>query len=250
MHFIFVTYRVNTEHALEKKPSEWVSRYKTGWLNRSVVVNVCIEGRLLCLFSKIMPRCSRSCRPLIHIFGRLHLTLHDADDAAKVALLDSETSNFLVVPRLSNGEQREEEEFNPASLTEIFQFNEMICRVERKYPSQKLVLCAGRSQLLQAQAAFLVGCHMIMSRGTDLEETYVVLERLHGVFERVSRSNSFGISLRSCLSAVYTAKERHWIDFQERFTSPPATSQSIQMDEYMHYARWYPASICALPTAS
>ena len=183
---------------------------------------------------------SRSSRPLIHIFGQLHLTLHDADDAAKVALIDSETSNFLVIPKLSNDEQRgdtDEQGFDPSSLTEIFRFNEMMCKIERKYPSQKLVFCAGRSVLLQARAAFLVGCHLIISRGIELEETYLALERMHGVFEQASLSSNHSVSVRSCLSAIYTAKKRDWIDFRERFDTLPTKSRSIQIDEYIHYAR-------------
>jgi hypothetical protein len=182
---------------------------------------------------------SRNCRPLIHIFGRIHLTLHDADDATKVALIDSETSNFLIVPRLSNEiQQIEERGFGPSSLTEIFKFDEMICHLERKCPHQKLVMCAGRTYNLQARTAFLVGCHLIISQGIELEESYTALERLHGVFDHVSLSNGGGLSVRSCLSAIHAAKKRDWIDFQERFDTLPNTTQSIQIDEYMHYARW------------
>jgi hypothetical protein len=189
-----------------------------------------------------MPR-TASCRPLIHIYGRLHLTLHDAEDAAKVALIDCETSNFIVIPRISNddkhGQDRQvgEQGFDPSSLTEIFKFDEMIRQIERKYPSQKLVLCAGRSLLLQARTAFLVGCHLIISRGTEIEEAYLALERLHGVFDQVLQSNNNGLSVRSCLSAVYAAKNKVWIDFQERFDAMPAMPRTIQIDEYMHYAR-------------
>ena len=184
-------------------------------------------------------RSSRSCRPLIHIFGRIYLTFHDEDDARKVALIDSETSKFLVIPRLSN-EQRTEPGFEPSSLTEIFKFSEMICRVERHHHDKKLVLCAGRSLFLQARTAFLVGCHLIISHGTELEETYSVLERLHIVFDQVSLSEKIGLSVRSCLSAVYAAKKREWVDFRRRFNSLPSLSpRSIQIDEYMHYARYF-----------
>jgi hypothetical protein len=101
------------------------------------------------------------CRPLIHIFGRLHLTLYDADDATKLALIDSETSNFLVIPSMPweyNDEERiGEPGFGPASLTEIFKFDEMISHVERMNPSKKLVTCAGQTFMLQAQMPFLWG---------------------------------------------------------------------------------------------
>jgi hypothetical protein len=196
---------------------------------------------------EVMSRSSKNCRPLIHIYGRLHLTLHDAEDAAKVALIDSETSNFLVIPKLSNDKKLDEageQGFDPSSLSEIFRFDQMICQIELKYPSQKLVLCAGRSMLLQARAAFLVGCHLIISRGNELEETYMALERLHGVFEKVSWN--VGVSVRSCLSSIHTAKKRDWIDFRERFDTLPTKSRSIPIQEYMHYARCS-ANMLAIP---
>jgi hypothetical protein len=183
---------------------------------------------------------NKTCRP-IHIYGRLHLTFYDADNAAKVALMDGETSNFLIIPRSSNDDQGErfgEPGFNPSSLTEIFKFDEMINQIERKYPSQKLLICAGRSQFLQARTSFLVGCHLILSYRTELEETYRAFERLHGIFEQVSSAKCGGLSVRSCLSSVYAAKKWELIDFRERFNALPTMSHSIQIDEYMHYARW------------
>jgi hypothetical protein len=66
-------------------------------------------------------------------------------------------------------------------------FDEMIRQIERKHPSQRLVLCAGRSLLVQARAAFLVGRHLIISRGTETEDAYFALKRLNGVLPQTSQ---------------------------------------------------------------
>ena len=184
---------------------------------------------------------------MIHVFGRLHLTLHGAENAAKVARMDGETSNFLIIPGSSNdvqGERFVQPGFGPSSLTEIFKFDEMICQIERSHPSQKLVVCAGRLPLERARTAFLVGCHLIISHRTDLEQTYMTLEKLHGIFEQVSSAKGGELSVRSCLAAVYAAKKWDWIDFRERFNVLPTMSHSMQIDEYMHYARWALVSMC------
>jgi hypothetical protein len=177
------------------------------------------------------------------VFGRLHFTLHDADEIVNIALVDSEPSNFLVIPRFGDDEQQIGEygydQYIPPSLTEICKFDEMLCRIERNNPNRKLVICAGKYLIHQAQIAFLVRLYLIISRGIKWKDAYTALKKMHGIFDLVLSSKyvGLGLSIRICLSAIYAAKIRKWIDFRENFNALPARPQSIHIDEYMHNGR-------------
>lgn len=171
------------------------------------------------------------------IYGRIYLTLHDEENALRIARL--EATNFLVIPRLQIDlpASISEDNFHPPSLTDIFKFDEMMQCIERKNPSKKLVFCAGRTAHDQSRAAFLIGCHAIVSCGAQLVEIRKSISRLNFTFNQRTHSISTGLTIQSCLSAVFRAKESNWIDFRETFSTLPANCHSIQMEEYMHYAR-------------
>jgi hypothetical protein len=76
---------------------------------------------------------------------------------------------------------------------------------------------------------------MMISHEVDFDATYQCLSRLHRSFECLSCGDG-DISVRSSLLAVFRAKEMKWIDFRETFDLG-CKDASIQIDEYMHYAR-------------
>ena len=179
-------------------------------------------------------------RSFIPLFGRLYLTLHKDEDALRLARL--EASNFLIIPQLcmrEPGSVIDEEGFQPPSLSEIFKFDQCVRTIERKNPIRKLVFIAGRTMHNQSRVIFLTGCHAIISCDAGFDEVKDSIANLNVAFNQLFSSVSFGLSVQSCLSAFFCAKNSNWIDFRETFSKMPtlANGAPILMEEYMHYAR-------------
>ena len=166
------------------------------------------------------------CRVLIHIHGRIHLTLYEQEEALKLA-----GSKYLVIPP----SKIDVKEFLP-SLTHIFKFDEMARNIARRNPTQKLIFCAGSDSMTRVHTVFLITCHVMISHGADIDEVYPTLDRMHDLLDS-ARSEYTGSSVFSGLLSISRAKMNGWIDFRETFDTGPINSYSIAMDEYLHYAR-------------
>jgi hypothetical protein len=181
------------------------------------------------------------CRRLIHVHGRIYITLYGEAEAAKVA--QHETSNFVVIPPTSYASASESNDstkcaFQPPSLTEIYKFDEMVRNVSRRNPTQKLIFSAGSEMQIRVRTSFLIGCHAIISHEMDFEAVFRAFKSHHELFLLVSCSDEAGSSIWSCISAVFQAKKHSWIDFKETFETSSVKSSTILMEEYLHYARY------------
>jgi hypothetical protein len=175
-----------------------------------------------------------SCRRLIHIHGRIYLTLYDEEETLKVA--QHETTNYVVIPPLKT-EADKLSAFSLPSLSEVFKFDEMVRNAARKCASKKLVFSAGCSLFIRVRTTFLIGCHLLVSSDIGFEVLYSALERLHQMFDLASANNDIGSSVSSGLRAISRAKAHDWINFKETFETGQGNASSIAMDEYLHYAR-------------
>ena len=177
------------------------------------------------------------CRGAVRSFFRVYDNLYMAffhGDQAKVLARHELKSNFLVVPILMEDQYRlceggssssnmEHNAFSPSSLTEIFKFDEMACALERNNTKTRLVFCTGGSHASQARLAFLVGCHMMMSHGTTLDDTIQYFRNLHGLFHQFASTNGGNVSVQSCWRALSSARSLHWIDFRKVPIHSPQT---------------------------
>ncbi len=124
------------------------------------------------------------------------------------------------------------DEFLPASLIELYRFDEMANQIARRNADHKLVFSGGRNLQLQMRAAFLIGCHMIMSHGLDSENVFQIFKS----FEEFFGSTQVGIL--DCWRALHLAKTAEWVDFQERFDCDYCDeTKTINMEEFIHYSR-------------
>jgi hypothetical protein len=173
-----------------------------------------------------------------HIHKELYLALYDEEQAERMAH-HSLQLKFVIVPILSTVDPQESCSGNnktvlflPASLIEVYKFDEMTNQVARRNADHKLVFSAGRNVHFQTRAAFLVGCHMVMSHGFDAEKTFQVFKSFEEFFDWSQ------IGILDCWRALYRAKSAGWIDFQERFDfGSDDGTMTINMEEFIHYSR-------------
>ena len=184
-----------------------------------------------------------SCRRLIHIHGRVYLTFYGEEDALQVA--QHETSNYIVIPPLTLGENKKSN-LTPPSLSEIYKFDEMVQNAARKHPSKKLIFSSGSNLLIRVRTAFLIGCHLIVSHDLDFTSVYRAFDKMHPLFDAANPNNGTGSSVSSSLRAIFRTKEHNWIDFKETFDIGPGSPTSIAMDEYLHYARLVPSFLAII----
>ncbi len=120
----------------------------------------------------------------------------------------------------------------PASLIELYRFDEMANQIARRNADHKLVFSGGRNLQLQMRAAFLIGCHMIMSHGLDAENVFQIFKSFGEFFTGTQAG------ILDCWRALYRAKNVGWVDFQERFDFDYSDStETINMEEFIHYSR-------------
>ena len=162
----------------------------------------------------------------IRVHKRLYLALFEPELAAVMALHELK-QNFLVVHEAS--EACNDAAANPTSLITIYRYDQTARAAARQNPGCKLVFCAGAEPAQQARAAFLLGCHLIMSHELTSDRTYLAFQRFHDAFDAVplaapapdglsSRGVGAGaLGVPNCWAALATAKVLGWIDFGRVF---------------------------------
>ncbi len=114
------------------------------------------------------------------------------------------------------------------SLEDMFHFDDIMQKLVQQQ-ARRIVVCTGVETNRQARTLMLLGCHMVMSQGMGFEEAFLIFRPLHSMLEIHLRGTSaFEIVLR----AMCCAKCLSWINFG------PAPENGIQMDEFIHYARF------------
>jgi hypothetical protein len=122
---------------------------------------------------------------------------------------------------------------SPATLEEIFVFDECFNTCRRYNHGAEVVVYTGLELENQIKVVFLLCCHLIM---TCYLHVYEVLSFFKAVDNLVGQEEN-EVSLRHYWLAFRRAKELQWINFSETFDTHTYGPDCIAMDEYLHYAR-------------
>jgi hypothetical protein len=172
----------------------------------------------------------------LRLHGRLALALLDKEQAASIAQHELNSSHILVGVEVANKPGPRATDISvatPATLEEIFMFDEYFNSICRQNNESKVVVYTGLDVQRQIKIIFALGCHLIMTCGLKVHEVilgFKAVDNLVGV--EVSE-----YSLYHYWFALDSAKSLSWISFKETFDSPNYEPDSIAMDEYLHYAR-------------
>uniref|UniRef100_A0A2K5YTV0 Cell division cycle 14C n=1 Tax=Mandrillus leucophaeus TaxID=9568 RepID=A0A2K5YTV0_MANLE len=124
------------------------------------------------------------------------------------------------------------EDFGPLNLAMVYRY---CCKINKKLKSitmlrKKIVHFTGSDQRKQANAAFLVGCYMVIYLGRTPEEAYRILifgDTSYIPFRDAAYGScNFYITLLDCFHAVKKAMQYGFLNFN-----------SFNLDEYEHYEK-------------
>ena len=174
---------------------------------------------------------------LLHVHDRVYLIRLEGTRAERVAQLALSKRQITIMASSNFTELACSSP--PCSLTEIYRFNEMVKQLERRSEDQRLVFSAGTDKTMQRRVAFLLGCHLIMSKSLDAQD---VIRILHGFDEIREHSNQEETGVTDCWRALHQAKSLLWLSFRERF-GQYASDTSLDIEELIHYSKY--ASVCA-----
>jgi hypothetical protein len=182
----------------------------------------------------------------IRLHRRLYLSLFDPIRTSAVALHELNRKFVLVPYNLSCKtavQQAEMIEKGQVSLAEIYNFDCLMRAVARQNPDSKLIICAGLQPAVRARTVLLLGCHMLMSLGENLEttrRTFVPLSSLPGSpipedhpVDNDGNMWSGELTASSCWEALAAAKTNRWIDFDRPFV---VGEEILCLEEYLHYS--------------
>ena len=149
-------------------------------------------------------------------------------------------SNHITVPiasvcRYDHDIDNREIILAPTALVDIYKFDDIARQIARRNADCKLVFSAGCNVQTQIRAVFLIGCHLILSHGLDVDQTLGIFRRFEEFFADPGNSH---VKLFDCWRALHRASCVSWIDFRERFDLDLHQGQTINMEELIHYSRW------------
>jgi hypothetical protein len=217
-------------------------------IHNTLTQTLCEETKIKEQFSpqKDLNQNNSLVKAFFHIHNRFYLALLDSSQAELISrhVLNA---NYMVLPlTMTNVDEisarvskaNPAAAFSPAFLGDLLKFDDAIGAVERRRSRMKLVFQTGSDPKVQVQMAFMLGCHMIMSHGVGFEETCLAFKNLHTLFAETGASDEHGVSMRSCWRAICCAKALSWIDLKRAVFTNRADDRCIQIDEYLHYARY------------
>uniref|UniRef100_A0A2K6QD11 Cell division cycle 14C n=1 Tax=Rhinopithecus roxellana TaxID=61622 RepID=A0A2K6QD11_RHIRO len=160
----------------------------------------------------------------------------DITDRLRFAILNSRPKSSSNVHYFSIDNELEYEnfyeDFGPLNLAMVYRY---CCKINKKLKSitmlrKKIVHFTGSDQRKQANAAFLVGCYMVIYLGRTPEEAYRILifgDTSYIPFrDAACGSCNFYITLLDCFHAVKKAMQYGFLNFN-----------SFNLDEYEHYEK-------------
>ena len=177
---------------------------------------------------------------LLHVHDRVYLIRLEGTCAERVAqhALNYRQLTILASSNFTELACSSTRSCAPCSLTEIYKFDEMVKQLERRSEDQMLVFSAGTDKTMQRRVAFLLGCHLIMSKSLDTQH---VIRIFHGFDDILEHSNQEEAAVTDCWRALHQAKSLLWLSFRERF-GQYASDTSLDMEELIHYSKY--ASVC------
>uniref|UniRef100_A0A2K6AV23 Cell division cycle 14C n=1 Tax=Macaca nemestrina TaxID=9545 RepID=A0A2K6AV23_MACNE len=160
----------------------------------------------------------------------------DITDRLRFAILNSRPKSASNVHYFSVDNELEyenfSEDFGPLNLAMVYRY---CCKINKKLKSitmlrKKIVHFTGSDQRKQANAAFLVGCYMVIYLGRTPEEAYRILifgDTSYIPFRDAAYGScNFYITLLDCFHAVKKAMQYGFLNFN-----------SFNLDEYEHYEK-------------
>jgi hypothetical protein len=178
---------------------------------------------------------SRSKPTFLCLHNRLYLALYGKRQAESVALHELKHGHILTDLDIDTPASSGLSIFSgaPASLAEIFRFNEKLNALFRFNAGKQIVVCTGSNSHSQAKIVFLLGCHLIMSCSVRDKQVRHLFRPVRTLLAKVE----YDCALHDFWSALDIAKRRNWISFKETFDQSHYADNSIDMEEYLHYAR-------------
>ena len=171
---------------------------------------------------------------------RLYVAFYDERQTERMSR-HSLNVKYIIVPMASalrdDGDIGKPECFTvPSSLVEIYKFNEITDQIARRNADHKLVFSAGCSVNGQIKVVFLVGCHLIMSRGLDADQTYDIFSSFEELFVHLGCNQ---VNILDCWRALHRSTCLGWIDFRGCINTctEGEEDETINMEEFMHYSR-------------
>jgi hypothetical protein len=176
-------------------------------------------------------RCFQS-SSFCQIHERLFLALFNRRQAALMSQHILKVK-FLVVPAETEmfADDIDLESFTTRSLAEVLAFNDRVNRLVRKNMDLKLVFEGTTSRLVQRGIAFLLGCHMAISHGLTADQVSARFD------EHLSLRENLHPDLVKAWSAIAHASTVGWLVPPLSFHHEIGNKLTINLDEYLHYAR-------------
>ena len=190
---------------------------------------------------------AKSSCSFLRMHDRAYLACFEENHAARMARhVLSKKYSIVPLPSSLNEFDFPAERFVPSSLTEIYKFDEMVQRFERNMEECVIVFSAGRSKYSQRRVAFLIGCHLIISKCCFAHDVYQCFCGPHEILgDNVQKA-----IIMDCWKALHKVRSLAWIDFRERFTQSTSQAGSIDMEEFMHYSRCMHDIDCFITTTA
>ena len=167
-------------------------------------------------------------------FGRLYLAMQDRNQAQAIALHELNKKHVLLDASIWQQNLSIEDNSTSAvpSLEWLLRFNSLFNAFCRQNAEAPIVIYTGVQPHRQAQTMFLVGCHLLMTYSCSVGD---LLNISHFIDHDLSMHGG-EFTLRDYWGALSTARDSMWVTFKEQFSSPSYES-SIDIEEYLHYAR-------------
>ena len=185
------------------------------------------------------PAASKCSSDILHVYNNIYIAFGDIE---QVKLTSRSDESIMLIPFIpiqrphdSGSAPEDKHLFQPSYLTAIWNFDEKVKGATKHHYGQKLVFCSTVPDMQScARIAFLLGCHMIMTHGIGFEETYLAIRC---ILQRIAESSSLELAVETSLRAFCSARCLSWIDFSQNKLNKGAEHQSIDMEEFVHYAR-------------
>ncbi len=172
----------------------------------------------------------------LRLNSRLSLALFDKQQAASIAQHELNKSHLLVGVEVSHKRTTLITDIaaaTPATLEEIYKFDECFNTICRQNAEVKVVVYTGLEIERQIKIILLLGCHLIMACDVKAQEVLFLFREVENL---VGRKGS-DLSLSDHWIALDNAKRMRWVSFEEKFDSQNYEYDCIALDEYLHYTR-------------
>ena len=167
----------------------------------------------------------------IRVYDRLHLALHDKEQAERIARHDFLNRDSYMVVEMDP--EPEATIFVPSCLSCIHDFCQSVSKKELTSSRHKIVFCTRPDSISVARSVFLIGCHLIMGHNLGHEETFEAFQPVYDALQDVFACPH--LSIKSCWHALRHAKTKGWVDFSDSELCP---DDEPLFEEYLHYARY------------